>query len=399
MHRLVKEAARFGTGAESVRLDWQAIVGRQREIVSALQPPPAALERIGARVLLGRARFVDAHTLDVDGRRVAGERLVIAAGSEPVIPDIPGRELAITSDEILFLPDFPSSLALIGGGVIALEMAGAFADLGAHVTVFARDAEVLPGVDPDVAHYLRRIMEGKGVAFRLATRVERLGGRRGAVTIAFDGTGGASEITSSQVCVAIGRRFHPRMLGAETLGLEMAGRGLKVSPHLRASLPHIYAAGDAAGNRQLTPAAAHEGRIAALNALGGDAERADEAVIPQAIFTTPEVGVVGLSATETAARGLACAVARHDARGASNGIATGEDGAYFKLVFDQTSQRLVGAQMVSYAAAELIQLCALAIRAGVPAATVAAQLSVHPSHAERLIKGFGPDQREVCEVT
>jgi mercuric reductase len=143
--------------------------------------------------------------------------------------------------------------------------------------------------------------------------------------------------------------------------------------------------------------AAYEGGIAALNALHGDSVSADEAVVPQVIFTTPEVASVGLSHHEADARGIKCEVARHDMRGASNGVASGEDGGYLELVFDGATQRLRGAQIVSYAAAELIQLCALAIRTGASADAVAAQISVHPSHGERLLKAFGADLRDFCE--
>ena len=394
VHSLVRHAARYGTLADNVRLDWPAVVKRQREVVAAFQPPVAAMERAGARVALGPARFVDAHTIEVDGTRLAGEKILIAAGSEPVIPDIPGRELALTSDDVLFLPDLPPSLTFVGAGVIGLELASAFADLGSRVTVIGRDAEILPGLDPDVAGYLRKILEAKGVAFKLGARVARLDGRPGALTARLDNGG---EVTSAVVCVAAGRRFHPRMLGAEGLGLETEHLGLKVTPYLRSTVPHIYAAGDAAGRRQLTPVAAYEGRIAALNALTGDTVRADEAVIPQVIFTTPEAASVGLSHRETQARGIKCAVARHDMRGTSNGVASGEDGGYLKLVFDDETKRLRGAQMVSYAAAELIQFCALAIRSGATADAVATQLSVHPTHGERLLKAFGADLREPCE--
>jgi pyruvate/2-oxoglutarate dehydrogenase complex dihydrolipoamide dehydrogenase (E3) component len=394
VHALVQHAARYGTVADNVRLDWPAVLRRQHEVVATFQPPVAAMEKPGARVVLGQARFVDAHTVLVDGARLVGDKILIAAGSEPVIPDIPGRELAITSDDLLFLADFPASLTLIGAGAIGLEMASAFRDLGSVVTVIARDAEILPGLDPDVAGYLRRMLEARGVAFRLGARVTWLDGGPGAVTARLEGGG---DITSAVVCVAAGRRFHPQMLGAESLGLETAGLGLKVTPYLRSSIPHIYAAGDAAGRRQLTPIAAYEGRIAALNALQGDTMRADEAVVPQVIFTTPEAATVGLSQQETEAHGIKCAVASHDTRGASAGVAGGEDGGYLKLVFDSATQRLVGAQMVSYAAAELIQFCALAIRSGATADTVAAQLSVHPTHGERLLKAFGADLREVCE--
>ena len=207
----------------------------------------------------------------------------------------------------------------------------------------------------------------------------------------FDSAGMANRMTSSQVCAAVGRRFHPRSVGAARIGLEMGRLGLRTTPYLATSVPHIYAAGDAAGNRQLTPVAAHEGRIAAINALRGDVERADEAVIPQVLFTTPEVGLVGLSYAEAPAHGIQAAVGRHDARGASNSVATGDEADYFKLVFDQDTQRLIGAEIVSSAAAELIQLCALAVRSRVPAGLVAGQLSVHPSHGERLLRAFAPE--------
>lgn len=380
-------------------LDWDAVVRRQREIVRELQPPPAAFERSGARVYLADARFVDAHTVRANGVSVQGEKIVIAAGSEPVVPAVAGRDLAITSDEILFLPTFPESLVLVGAGVIGLEMAGAFADLGSRVTVIGRDPEILPAFDRDVAAYIRAILEGRGVTFHLDAALERLSGTTGAVTAHVKKNDGrALAVTAAQVCLAVGRRYNPKRAGTDALGLEMGRLGLRVSEHLRTSLPHIYAAGDAAGNQQLTPTAAYEGRLAALNALRGDVARVDESVVPQTIFTTPEVGRVGLTHVEALARGVKCHVATHDMRGASNGRATGEDAGYLKLVFDGATEKLLGVQMVSYAAAELIQLAALAIRTGADAHLLSSQLSIHPSHGERLIKVFGHDHHEVCEA-
>jgi glutathione reductase (NADPH) len=393
-HRTVREAAALGTVAGSVRLDWDTVQRRQREVVETLRPDAADLEKQGIRVAIGTARFSDPHIVEVDGAPLGAERFVIAAGSEPVIPEVPGRERLVTSDRLLFLPSFPASLAFIGGGPVAVELAGAYADLGSRVTVLARDAEILPAVDPDVARILRKRMEARGVTFRLQTTVTRLSEDPAGVRIEFDSAGMANRLVSSQVCAAVGRRFHPRTIGAARIGLEMGRLGLRTTPYLATSVPHIYAAGDAAGNRQLTPVAAHEGRIAAINALRGDVERADEAVIPQVLFTTPEVGVVGLSYAEAPAHGVQAAVARHDARGSSNSVATSEDADYFKLIFDQDTQRLIGAQIVSPAAAELVQLCALAIRSRVPAGLIAGQLSVHPSHGERLLRAFGPGPHE-----
>ncbi|HSE92731.1 MAG TPA: hypothetical protein VLF19_05450 [Methylomirabilota bacterium] len=149
---------------------------------------------------------------------------------------------------------------------------------------------------------------------------------------------------------------------------------------------------------QLTPTAAHEGRVAAQNAVQGDHATPDLSVVPQTIFTTPEIARVGLSHREAEARGLACHVARHDVAGASNGVATGEDGGFLKLVFEAATERILGVQMVSYAASELIQLAALAVRVGATADTLTTQLSIHPSHAERFIKVAAHEFHEVCEL-
>src|SRR5437899_8595163 len=163
LHRLVKEAPAFGTRTGPVTLDWDTVVRRQHAIVRELQPPAAAFEKSGAKVYLGEARFVDAHMVQADGQRVHGDKIVIAAGSEPVVPPVPGRELAITSDDVLFLPRFPESLVLVGGGVIGLEMAGAFSDLGSRVTVIVRETEILPALDDDASAYARTMLEGRGV--------------------------------------------------------------------------------------------------------------------------------------------------------------------------------------------------------------------------------------------
>src|SRR5439155_1295005 len=264
IHRLVKGAGAFGTRTgPDVALDSDTIGRRQHAIVRELQPPAAAFEKSGAKVYLGEARFVNAHTVQADGRQIQGDKIVIAAGSEPVVPSVPGCGLAITSDDLLFLPQFPQSLVLVGGGVIGLEMAGAFSDLGSTVTVIARDPEVLPALDGDVAAYIRKTLEGRGVTFHLGATLERLSGARGAIT-------------------------------------------------------------------------AHVTRD-------------------------------GLTHAEATRRGVKCHVARHDITGASNGRATGEDGGYLKLVFDGATEKVLGVQMVSWAAAELIQLAALAILTGASA--------------------------------
>lgn len=394
----MRDAGSYGTRTGEVGLDWAAVVRRQHEIVARLRPDPAAFERSGVRVHLGEAALLDPRTVRVDGRELRGERIVIAAGSVPVIPSVPGREAGITSDDLLFLPRFPERLVLVGAGAVGLEMAGAFADLGARVEILAREDEILPAFDVPVARALRAMLEARGIVVHRGATLTALAGQPGDVAVRFTAGGVERETRATAVCFATGRRFEPRLIGAEGLGLATAPRGLGTTPHLRTSVEGVYAAGDAAGHGQLTTTAAVEGRVAATNALRGDALTADLTLVPQVIFTTPEIARVGFGHREARARGIACHTTSHDLRGASNGVATGEDGGHLELVFDGETERLLGAQIVSWAAAEIIQLAAVAIRAGLTAPQLAAQVSVHPSQSERLFKVAAHDYHEICEA-
>ncbi len=171
----------------------------------------------------------------MNGSALRGDRIIIAAGSIPVIPAVPGIDATITSDEILFLPVFPRRLVIVGAGVIGLEMAGAFSDFGAEVVVIGQEPEILPAFDPDVAAYLRKILESRGVTFHLGATLTSFAGRRGAVTARFTKDGEPHEVTADQACVAIGRRWRPETLGAEQLGLARGPprpRGHALSPHV-----------------------------------------------------------------------------------------------------------------------------------------------------------------------
>src|SRR5262249_47274466 len=170
-------------------------------------------------VVMGEARFLDPHTIRVDGRELRGETIIVAAGSAPVVPPIAGRELGVTSDELLFLPELPASLVLVGAGAIGLELASAFGDLGSAVTVVGLESEILTGFDADIAQYLRRELEARGVTFALDAKVTALSGARGNLVTRFEQRGQAREVRSSLVGLTVGRRFEPRLVGAEALGL------------------------------------------------------------------------------------------------------------------------------------------------------------------------------------
>jgi len=234
IHRPAKDAARLGTPAGPIALDWPTVVRRQHDIVKEFRPLPASLARTGAEIILGEARFTDPHTITVNSSTLRGNRIIIAAGSIPVVSALPGIEVAITSDEILFFPAFPRRLVIVGAGVIGLEMAGAFSAFGAEVVVGGQDREILPAVDPDVAGYLRKIFESRGVTFHLGVTLMSFSGRRDGVTARFTNDGEPHELTAEQVCVAAGRRWRLEMLGAEHLPGERTPR-----PRSHALSPHV----------------------------------------------------------------------------------------------------------------------------------------------------------------
>jgi NAD(P) transhydrogenase len=322
------------------------------------------LESRGIDLVRGQARFVDAHTLEVEGpdgtERVRGERILLAVGSAPIHPDsVPfdGRRV-LDSDQILDLDELPRSVTVVGGGVIGSEYASIFSLLDVQVTLVNRGARLLPFLDESVVAELVREMEDRDVRICLDASVER---------IVADGSGvrttlsGGDHVESEALLFCAGRRGAAPDLGLDQAGLEADDRGcIEVDDDFRTGVDHIFAAGDVIGFPSLASASREQGRVAACRALG-EACRPVETLLPFGIYTVPEIAMVGLTEREARdeGRGVVTGTGRYEET--ARGQIIGDTRGLLKLVVDLETRRLIGAHLLGTGAAELVHMAQMAI--------------------------------------
>ena len=385
--REAAEAARMGFAPGPPLLDWSRLMAWRLEMQRAYAgDQEGALTSLGAEVIHGRARFVSPAEVTAGDRVIESAHIVVATGSQAVKPPLPGIELAGTSDDALQYPERPESLVVIGGGYIAMELAGIYAAFGTSVTVVLRGTEVLKGFEPEVAALARSGLEGMGVAFATDTRIQGIDGRPGALTVRVeDGERRLLVLACDRVVAATGRR--PDVSGLDLAAGEVAdderGRPLLDAFLRSASNPRVWFAGDAAGGLQLTPVAGLEGEAVAQSIVSGEPSAPDVRLMPSTCFTVPEVARVGLSEAELAARGAPYQVARGDFQWVAQAIISDRRGGLVKLLAGQDG-RLAGAHLAGPHAGELIYGLAVALRAGATLEDLRATRAVHPTLSEAL---------------
>ncbi len=355
----------------------------------------ADFARRGIEFVPGTAHFVAPDVIAVDdsdgGAEVAGrswrpDAVVIATGSEPVMPTVAGIELADTSTDALGYAERPSSLAILGGGYIAMEFAGIYASFGTKVTILARGDRLLSRFDREAVDVVRVGLEGLGVEFRFDASLERVEAGGGGLRLSLRARdGGTSQLTAERLLTATGRRPALAGLGLENAGVRLVGGRPVVDESLRTSDPHIWVAGDAAGGIELTPVAALEGGSVARSLLAGRELPIDLRAMPTTCFAVPELAQVGL--TEEAARAAHApghvTVARGDFEYVAQAIISEQTAGLVKVVAGPGGQ-ILGAVVAGPHAAELIYPFALAVRAGVSVDQLRATHAIHPSLSEAL---------------
>lgn len=377
------------TGTEGIGLDWAAVIARKNRLVAEWSAgKDTRLERQGIAVLRGRARFVAAHEVEVDGQRVTAERIVVATGSSPGRPSIDGIEWALTSDQLLEHPRLPGRLVVLGGGAIGMELGFAFARAGSRVTVLQSRDAVLPALDADIRDVLLGLAVGARMDVRTGARVRRIGPD---LAVEAEVGGRPERFAADVVLVATGRPPNTAGLGLETAGVAVEGGAVRVNAFRQSvTAPHVYAAGDVTGEHQHTPAAWYEGQLAAENALRGNRRAADFTVFPTATFTIPAVAQVGL--TEEAARrqGYRVAVGRAPFEDSSAAGVRGETEGLVKVVLDEATGRLLGAHIVGPGAEDLIHVAAVALRGGLTREALAGMHYVFPTLAGSVFDAMWP---------
>ncbi|WP_437722066.1 glutathione-disulfide reductase [Sorangium sp. So ce861] len=372
-----------GDGQAGPSFDWATFLRNKNKEIERLNGVyERLLKNSGADIRWGQARVVDPHAVEIDGARITAERILVATGSYPWIPDLPGRELAVTSDEAFHFKSMPRRAVIVGGGYIAVELAGIFHGLGAEVSLVHRGMHLLRGFDDDIRAFLAAEIQKKGLDLRLGASVENIERRGDGLCAALaDGT----ELAADCVLYATGRLPKTKGLGLEEVGVKLDEDGaVVVDDAFQSSVPSIYAIGDVIARVQLTPVAITEAMALAKRLFRGEEARVDYAGIPTAVFSQPNVGTVGLSEAQ-AREHHDVAVYLSTFRALKHTLSGREEKTMMKLVVDRATDRVLGVHMVGPDAGEIIQGFAVALKCGATKAQFDATVGIHPTAAEEFV--------------
>ncbi|MDE1567795.1 glutathione-disulfide reductase [Aquabacter sp. P-9] len=383
----LQDMAGFGWTVEGARFDWATLIANKDKEIARLEGIyQRNAEGAGVTVVASRAVVEGPHAVRVlaTGEVIAAERILIATGAKPSLgPDIPGRELAITSNEAFHLKEFPKRILVQGAGYIAVEFAGLFRALGAEVHLVLRGDKILRGFDEDVRDHLTAEMAHGGINILTGRTLS-------AITQEADGKhvrmSDGSLVVVDEVMLAIGRDPNSKGLGLEDVGVERDMLGaIKVDAQSQTTVPSIYAVGDVTNRVNLTPVAIREGHAFADTVYGNKPWVVDHALIATAVFSEPEIGTVGLSEQAARAAGHAIDIYKATFRPLKGTLSGSPSRMLMKLVVDQASDKVLGCHVVGDSAAEIIQMAAIAIGMGATKADFDRTVAVHPTAAEEFV--------------
>ncbi|HJT07996.1 MAG TPA: glutathione-disulfide reductase [Stellaceae bacterium] len=364
--------------------DWASLIAAKNKEIDRLEGIyRKMLKDSGVSLVEGRARLVDPHTVEIDGKRYTAANILVATGAHPTLPAIPGIEHAITSNEALDLAALPRRIVIVGGSYIAVEFAGIFHGLGAEVTLAIRREELLYGFDDDIRVALARELRTRGIEIHARTEFTRIDKRDHGVDLT---TAKGDTLSADLVMYATGRRPNTRGIGLEEAGVQLNENGaVIVDSWSRSRVPHIYAVGDVTDRLNLTPVAIAEGRALAETLFNNNPIEMDHANVATAVFSQPPVATVGM--TEHAARQAVGAVDiyRTQFRPMKHTLSGREERTMMKLVVDRRSDRVLGCHMVGADAPEIIQGLAIAIKCGATKRQFDQTVGIHPTAAEEFV--------------
>ena len=380
----VEDAADFGWTVAEPAFDWQRLLAnKDREIDRLNGVYERALTSAGAQILRGRASVLDAHSVSLEGKTYTARHILVATGSWPHKPAIPGAELGITSNEAFHLAQLPKHALVVGGGYIAVEFASIFNGLGVDTTLAYRGAQLLRGFDAELGRRLGEEMARKGVAVRLKSNPASLRTAQGLIEVKFDG---GSSGSFDLVMFATGRMPNSAGLGLEAAGVTLARDGaVVVDRYSKSSVDSIHAIGDVTNRLNLTPVATSEGMALAKTLFGGTPTPVDHEFVPTAVFANPNVGTVGLTEAQARERHGKVDVYKSAFRSLKHTMGKSEERMFMKLVVDAASERVVGAHMLGPDAGEIIQGIAIAVKLGATKAQFDATIGIHPTAAEEFV--------------
>ena len=380
-----EDAGSYGWSVSVNGFDWATLRDNKSAEIRRLNGIYGRLLRgAGVDIHEGRARLADAHTIEMNGAVRTAETVLVATGSWPSVPEFPGREHVITSNEAFFLPSFPERVVIVGGGYIAVEFAGIFAGLGARTQLLYRGPLFLRGFDDGIRRFVADELSGKRVHLRFDTRVTAIEKKGGDHALTLDD---GSVLHADLVMYATGRHANTRGMGLAEAGVRLTESGdVAVDGHYRTSVDNIYAIGDVIGRLQLTPVAIAEGMCIADNLFTSRPKRAlSYCDIPTAVFCQPNIGTVGLTEREAREQFVRIDVYESTFRPMKHTVSGRAERTLMKLVVNSADGRVVGVHMVGPDAGEIVQGMAVALKAGATKAQFDATVGIHPTAAEEFV--------------
>jgi dihydrolipoamide dehydrogenase len=376
----VRRAREFGVSVAEPAVDWPAMQGRKDWIVAGMRRGVQNLLKAnGVETITARGRLTGGTRVSADGREIDSRAVLLAPGSVVGLPPVPGVELCLTSDTILGLDHVPTSLMVVGGGVVGMEFAGIFSLLGTRVTVIEMLDQVLTPLDPQVARRFMQLMGARSVEVHLGARVDEIARDGDLLRVSFNGI----ELKAEQVLMATGRRPNTEDLGLEAAGVATERGAITVDQHLRTSADGVYAIGDATGISMLAHTASYQGEVAVANALGEKRVSADYSAIPACVYTEPEIAYVGLSEAQARASGEEVSVGQFPFSALGRAMVLGETEGLVKVVAGADGY-LLGVTIMGPRATDLIAEAALALNVGITAAELSHVVHAHPTLPEAL---------------
>jgi pyruvate/2-oxoglutarate dehydrogenase complex dihydrolipoamide dehydrogenase (E3) component len=385
----IRRADEYGLRAESLTIDFPAIMQRVRDVIAKIEPHDSVerYSKLGVDCMAGHARITSPWSLDVAGKSLTARNLIIASGGRPSVPPIPGLQDIdyLTSDTIWSLRAKPARFLVLGGGPIGCELAQAFSRLGSTTTIVEMLPRLLVKEDPEVSTAIEERFAAENIRVLTGYTAARFETRGDRSVATCERNGDAVEIEFDALLVAVGRRANTDGFGLAEAGVELSADGtVTVNEYLQTSRSNIYACGDAAGPYQLTHAAAHQAWYCAMNALFGRFKKfkVDYSVIPWAVFTDPEVARVGLSEQEALEQGLNFDITRYGIDDLDRAIADGEAHGFVKLLTARGSERILGATIVGHHAGDLIAEYVSAMRNGLGVRKILNTIHIYPTLVE-----------------
>lgn len=378
------DASGFGWQVGPTSFDWQTLKTNRRTEISRLNGIYInLLKNAGVDIINGRGVLQDANTVAVEGRVYSAEKVLVAVGGWPYIPDFEGSELAISSNEIFDLPELPKTMVVVGGGYIAVEFACIFAGLGVDVHLVYRGEQLLKQVDTDVGAFILTELAHKGIKVRLNTTVSAIREQSGSKQVHLsDG----EAVSADQILYATGRKPAFDGLGLLELGVALDQQGkLVVDQWFQTTVPSIFALGDITAGPELTPVALAEGMTFVRHWYEGSDKPLDYDNIPTAIFTQPNIATVGLTERQARAQYDNIDIYKSDFKHLKHTLTSNPSRTFMKLVVDADTQKVLGAHMVGDDAGEIIQGLAVAIKAGATKQVFDETIGIHPTAAEEFV--------------